>query len=397
MTTEERKFLPKAYLPQLLFFILADEIGTNYIFNIYASLSNGSTYLETFFFIFFLLLQIVFSPIQSGYSDFYCRRKSLVISLSFSAISLIPAFLYFQHSISPLFLLFLIAIIKGVAGNNLPLAWAGIADTQNSNIRLSLGFSTSAIALGYLALIVLRDLFSDKTLAVVIFMIFVLTVFVCIRFFRDIRDKRPTDTTLNKPSLKREIRLILDNFLKSKRFRNGLMAFLFWEISFYSAHMLDVDLNIRAFKGLTMAMILGYLIWVFFLWIYRKKEDKQMIKIGYGISVVAFIPIFLFFPFVADLKMVIVSCYFFYALGAAFLAPSLFSMLSKERKTHEQGKIYGLLDSTDAIALLIASLAALIYQWLELKQIVIIFVSLIAFIASWGPYATFKKIAQKQD
>ena len=169
VTAEEKRFAPKAYLPQLLFFILADEIGTNYIFNIYASLSNGSTYLETFFFIFFLMVQIVFSPIQAGYSDFYCRKKSIAISLSFSAISLLPAFLYFQHSISPLFLLFLMAIIKGVAGNNLPLAWAGIADTQNSNIRLSLGFSTSAIALGYLALIFLRDLFSDKPLAVVIF------------------------------------------------------------------------------------------------------------------------------------------------------------------------------------------------------------------------------------
>jgi len=161
--------------------------------------------------------------------------------------------------------------------------------------------------------------------------------------------------------------------------------------------MLDVDLKIRAFKGLTMAMIMGYLIGVFFLWMFRRKEDQQMIKIGYTISIIALIPIFILFPFASDLKMTIISCYFFYALGAAFLAPSLFSMLSKERKPHEQGKIYGLLDSTDAIALLIASLAALIYQWLELKQIVIIFVSLIAFIASWGPYATFKKITQKQD
>jgi hypothetical protein len=314
-----------------------------------------------------------------------------MISLVLSGLSVVPAFFYFQGNFFPLILLGLTAVIKGVGGNNLPLSWAGIADTQDSNVRLSLGLSTSAIALGYLALITLRHFLSDQDLSIAIFFMFSMLFIIAYRFFFDLRDKKDENLEANNPSIKKEIILIFKNFLSSSRFRQGLCVFLFWEISFYSAHMLDVDLQIQAFKGLTLSMILGYLVGVGLLWRFSLKTDYETIRIGYIVSIISFVPMFALFPFLEDHRILFIFCYFFYSLGAAFLGPSLFSVLSKERGSHEQGKIYGLLDSTDTIAFLFATTITIFYSWLNLSEIAILIASSGFLIASWWPYAKFKK------
>ncbi len=382
---------PRAYLPQLLAFIFADEVCNNYFLSIIPELPGNLKIEQIGFILFFFLVQIIFSPIQSGYSDFYCRKRSLIISLGFSALSVVPAFLYFEHVLSPLFLLCLMIIIKGVAGNNLPLAWAGIADTQTKNVRLSLGFSTSAIALGYLGLIILRKIFNETTLSVIIFFMFLFLCIICYKSFIDIRDNKTSKNNSEDPSLISDIKTLVNKFLRSRRFTQGLLTYLFWEISFYSAHMLDVDLKIIEFKGLTLAMILGYLFGVACLWKLPKKSDEEVIKLGYQISILSFVPMFSLYSFVPSKEFLIIICYFSYAFGAAFLAPSLFSTLSKEREPHEQGKIYGLLDSTDTIALLVSTIITMTYNWLNLNQIVIVFISFTLFLLSWWPYASFKK------
>jgi len=95
--------------------------------------------------------------------------------------------------------------------------------------------------------------------------------------------------------------------------------------------------------------------------------------------------------FVSNIKFIIFPCYFVYALGAAFLAPSMLSILSKIRKPYEQGKIYGLLDSSDTIAFLAASVIDIIYSWTKLSHISIITISCAAFVLSLIPYEKFKK------
>lgn len=209
--------------------------------------------------------------------------------------------------------------------------------------------------------------------------------------FLDIRDKTINKGDSDKSSLGGELRLILKNFLQSDRFSKALLTFLLWEISFYSAHMLDVDLRIEDFKGLTLAMILGYLIGVGCLWKIPNKTDAEMIKIGYQISIFSFIPIFILYLFVSNIKWIIICCYFFYSLGAAFLAPSLFSTLSKEKHVNEQGKIYGLLDSTDTIAFLLATIITVMYHWIEFSKIVLISISFLTFLISLWPYARFRR------
>lgn len=388
------------YLPLLLSFIFIDETCDNYLLN---AVSNHSNLIEFILYAIFLLTSIVASPIQAGYSDFYCRKKSLIISLSCSLISSVLIFLSFQNVSMPFLFIFLALLLKAGLGNTLPLSWAAIADTQTKNFRFSLGLSTSAMAFGYLMLIAIKTFFENHSTFVIV-ILFLTLIYFCVYFFKDIRDKKELPSYENSmknsihkfsflASIKNEISLIVNNFLKDSRTRKALTAFFFWEVSFYSALIADIDMKIKGFNDLSLSMLIGYLIGVAYLK-FSNKSDEQMIKIGYVISIASLAPI-LVLNYVFDIRILMLCAYFIYSLAAAFLAPSLFSILSGERKPHEQGKIYGLIDSTDTIAFLIASIYLIIYNSLQLSQIFLVIFSLTAFLISLIPYAKFKKIKSK--
>lgn len=399
---------PKSYLPLIFLFILIDEICNNYFFTVYVE----KTKIETFVFnTSFLLLQIFNSPIQAGLSDEYCRKNSLVFSLSASLLSLILMFFYENNILfGKVFSISLATFIKGALGNTLPLAWAALADTQNKNFRFSMGVATSAIALGYLALVTINDYFKEVNLIIII-LLFLISLVNCIKLFLDIRDKKnlkhisleigqkvvESEIVLKQQNslIKKLInicsfKVLYNKFLVPIRSRNGLYMFFYWETSFYCIHMLDVDLKLKEFAGVTTVMILGYLLGITFLY-FLKNKDEVLLKVGYIISSVALLPIFIFYPFLVNIIYVIYFSCFLYSFAAAFLTPSLFSLLSKECEVHDLGKIYGLADSTDTLGFLVASIIDLIYHALGLGPIFIVFVSFTIFNISWVPYAKFIK------
>ncbi|HEY5235970.1 MAG TPA: hypothetical protein VIJ14_07320, partial [Rhabdochlamydiaceae bacterium] len=104
-------------LPILIFFILADVVGDNSILRVFGVqppiialiLSMGM-----------LLLQVVAAPIQAGFSDFYCRKKSLIFSLGFSLVSIILLFFTKSTAILSAIFFILIVVIKGALGNTVP-------------------------------------------------------------------------------------------------------------------------------------------------------------------------------------------------------------------------------------------------------------------------------------
>ena len=390
------------YFPLLLSFILADEMCNNFIFSTFASDSK----LEVILFIpLLLVLQIIAAPIQSTISDLYGRKKSLAISISFSLISLVGIFLYVHKVLYSIPIIIFIIIAKGAFGNTLPLSWAGIADTQNKNFRFSLGLSTAAIAGGYLLLTYIENLFGKKGSSSILMLLFIILLYFCVKHFKDVKDRKTNfnNTTANNPNhlstnklsyIISEIRLLADEF-KQRRTRMALSIFLLWQISFYSVHILDIDLHNPSFSSLTATMMYGYLLGVFILKFTTKIEDLKMIKIGFYICAISVIPIFLMYFFINDRKSLILTCYFFYNLGTAFLPSSLFSILSKERKIHEQGKIYGLIDSTDTFAFLLSSILVLTYNSFKISPIYIILFSFLTFIASWIPYEKFNRLKQQ--
>lgn len=77
------------------------------------------------------------------------------------------------------------------------------------------------------------------------------------------------------------------------------------------------------------------------------------------------------------------------------MSASLFALMAKKTPPHECGKIYGLFDSIDTIAFLIASLFIIIYSYFELNLIYLILFSYLSVTISWVPYARFKKIRSR--
>lgn len=72
---------------------------------------------------------------------FTVEKKSLIISISFSVLSLVLVFLYTKKILFSFYTLGVILLMKGLCGNTVPISWAAIADTQKRDFRFSLTLS----------------------------------------------------------------------------------------------------------------------------------------------------------------------------------------------------------------------------------------------------------------
>jgi MFS family permease len=137
------------YLPILVFCILANVVGDNSILRMFNTqkplialiLSTGM-----------IGLQILSAPIQAGFSDFYCRKKSLIVSLTFSCLGLIILVFFKSRNLLSIFPLIVVLVMNGMFGNTIPLAWGALADTQKKNLRFSLALTTGAYSIAYMVL-----------------------------------------------------------------------------------------------------------------------------------------------------------------------------------------------------------------------------------------------------
>ncbi|MBS0605844.1 MAG: MFS transporter [Parachlamydiales bacterium] len=386
------------YLPLLLLFILADVMCDNFLVKTF---NNNSPLQQLILLSIFLVLQILASPIQAGFSDFYCRKKSLVISLTFSLFSLIVQFFYTQEILFFFSTLILMIVLKGTLGNTTPLSLAAIADTQTKNIRFSFALSTGSFALAYLILINFNKFLSNEQANIAMSMIYLTLIYFSIFHFKDIRDNKSSIhqkiSRSSNPKMDRwklilnDINLIIHE-LQLSHTRNALLSFLLWEISLYSILLLYIDFNVSRFSIVSLAMVFGYIFGVLILNFCKKIHDKTIIKLGYNISAVSLIPFFILYIFSNELDVYVLSgCYFFHMVGNAFLSAALFSLLANEREFHEQGKIYGLISSVDTVSFMLSLIAVIIYNTFNLNPLYIISFSFLAVAVSWFPYAKFER------
>jgi MFS family permease len=382
---------PNLYLPLLLLFILADILCDNTILRTF---NKQSPSLEFWLFVGMLLLQAIASPIQSGFSDFSCRKKSLIVSLSSSSIALAIAYFYNLGALLYFPVLVFMLLIKGALGNTIPLSWAAIADTQEKNVRFSFALSTASFAVGYLLLIYANKYLSREDSVLIILLFLLVLVFLSATLFKDIRDKNGYKTITVKQRFRlifNDVKLILYE-LSQTRTRDALLAFLLWEISLYSILLLYVDFEVEEFSKVALGMIFGSLVGIFSLRFLTKLSDKVVIRIGFNISSVSLIPFFINIIFTRDINFILLSfCYSLHMLGNALLGPTLFSILAKDKKPHEQGKIYGLIESVDTISFLISTIAVIIYNFYRLNLLFIIGLSFITVALSWFPYARYER------
>lgn len=387
---------PKRKILLIMFFvflfILADILCENFLGIVY---NKQPVTREFLLFFGFVLLQILFAPIQSGLSDRYGRKKSLGVSLFFSFLSLVILYIFDLKSYFAL--LVLATIFKGVFGNTLPISLAVIADTKNKNYRVLFAFSTAAYALAYLILASIENssAISLDTYVNYYLIVFFLVIFIfCVKFFWDPEDKG-TVHLKNSHSIgnifKQETQLLVKD-MKFVPTQKALAAFFLWETSLYSILLSQVDFQINKATHVAQYMMYGYLFGVAILIFCYKFKDNTIVKIGYWVSFLSLVPYFILFKIIDDQSLLLRVCYFFHALGNAFLSPALLSMLAKERQAHEQGRIYGLADSVDTAGYLCATLAIMLYNSLKLNLIFLVSFSFLVFAVSWKYYSRFQNV-----
>ena len=81
----------------------------------------------------------------------------------------------------------------------------------------------------------------------VLFLGLLALMLLCMWKFSDLRDKTAPHFSDVRGALADEVRSIVRDFLGCAYVRSGLLTFMLWEFSFYTAHILDVDLRLTAF------------------------------------------------------------------------------------------------------------------------------------------------------
>jgi hypothetical protein len=68
-----------------------------------------------------------------------------------------------------------------------------MGNVSGRNLRFTFALSTASYAVGYLILIVFKRLFSDVKAVLLLIFLFVFMLFLCIKFFFDLKDVKYQD------------------------------------------------------------------------------------------------------------------------------------------------------------------------------------------------------------
>lgn len=399
----------------IVFFVYVDVICENVLIIIN---DQQPHFLATSLVLLFLIFEIFFAALQSGLSDFFGRRNSLIASFIVSTISLLFLLLYnFQFGFSIYFLIIALGI-KSIWGNTIPMAFAAIVDTQKRDKRGAFALASSTYSLGFISLVLINFFFGKKILSEsnffhIIFagIIILIALWINISKFKDASDRHthfPEHTSIAETHnffitfwklSKKEIRSIIKE-MKRPLTRTALLAYFLWEVSMYSIIISQIDLNPGPAQKITLIMMIGYLTGIFILKLKpcMRVKDFKMITTGYLFSFSSLIPYFLLFKYFHPNSLILIgSCYFLHAVGNAFLSPSVISIITTNRLVHEQGKILGLVESMDNLAFLVATLAVMFYATHKLPIVVLIAFSFISFSISWIFYPIIKKLDKAID
>ena len=372
----------------LFVFITFDIICDNIILN---SFNSETLYIEISLFVGLLFLQILASPIQAGLSDFYGRKKGLVVTLSASFLSLVFLFLYSSTLFPYFIILCIVNLIKGLFGNTIPIIWSAIGDTESKNERFFFAIAESAYAVGYLLLLLMDEAAHMNIYLVSLILVSILIIYSCIKKFRDNKDEECKGGVSIREHLIKEPRLVIKD-LKDKILRSLFLAFTLWEISLYSILILYTDFRTKDVPYVAIFMMVGYILGSAALKFCERVKDTTLIKYGYIISIFSLMPYIVLAAFNIKVSYLLIAGYFFHAVGNAILCPTLLCLTSERSEPHQRGKRFGILDSCDTLAFLLASIIIIIYKKFDLDLFYMVIWSFVTMLFSWIPYRKFKKL-----
>lgn len=302
----------------------------------------------------FLLSTMPFALILAAWSDFHCRRKTMIfalLSLSISAI-LITLFKGYNN----LWVLYTSLIFKGIGGNVTPVALASLATiVPKRKFTIFLAIAICAYSVGLWVPIYLHSFKNLPFTAT--FLSLICTLFVFLWF----RESKFDDFQLQKntASLRKFFSFLKKDLVAIALFAVGvtvilaLLGFLASEISYYQILLRGEVLGVNPFySNISIKMAVGYYVGTILLIIFLKNNisDSRCLSVGILCSILSLLSSSLLSTFGVTSSTLFNLLFAFFSIGSGLLTPCIFSILSKVCHADEQGKIYGFLDTIDTLA-----------------------------------------------
>ena len=320
-------------------------------------------------FYFFLLnfLQIFSAPIQGAISDHYCRKKSMVVS--FVAIALSQC-LFFGFKFYGSGMLLAGILVLGVLGNAEVIARALLLDKYPKYNRrgiISASFVVQMIPWAITAFL-MRAGFSIE----IFLWYFIISLLCVILGIFCVHDRRDLDRHKKFHRVLRHDWKATISFLKVKGVLIALIAYFLYESSFsLSFYYQDEVIKNRLAETMIMIlMVVGFIAGTILL-ISLKLSDKKGVLSGLLIGIVGYVVIWVLSLQGAALELQGVG-YFILALGLGVTVPAIFTYFSLRQELHQQGKLFGILDSVHTIGEM-AVTAILLYAAFVPAQVMGIF------------------------
>ena len=343
-----------------------------------ASIDNPGFRLETVIFggilgSLYAVLQFVFAPIWGGLSDRYGRKPILMFTLFGTAVG------YFLWIMSGNFwLLVLSRLIGGMAGGNISVATAAIADVTSREKRSKgMAFVGIAFGLGFVlgpaiggiasqwdwsgSELVFFGMHPFSAAATISFCLAILNLlWLSIGFRETLSPEKRSESTSFLPAVCRM------GEVTSPDARRTCMSYLFYMISFSGMEFTLTFLAVERFSfspkdlGEMFLLIGGTLILVQGVVVRRfvnRMGERNMAHLGILIGFFAFLIIAL-----ADSYSMFYPGLFLMSSGVALISPTLTALTSLSSKESEQGVNLGIFRSCGSIARSIGPISAgLIY------------------------------------
>lgn len=339
----------------ILFAIIADQTMENVLLEAIAPLDMAYGWVSDAFF----FVSMPFSILLASWSDFYRRRQVMIFALVSMLLSGILTTLYEEFASN--WIAFAALAFKGIGGNVTPIALASLATiVPPKKFTIFLAIAICGYSIGSWAPIYFRS-FTHLALIATILSLFC-TVIV-IKLFREPEFDKPilTNDSFGIKKffifMRKELKVIA-LFILPIPILLAFSGFIFSEISFYQILLRgEVLTRDNFYSSLALRMAIGYYPGTIVLCILQNKKfpDAWCLKLGILISFLSilFLSALSYAPIEGTL--IFDMLFIFFSFGYALITPSLFAILSKIKRLNEQGKIYGLLDSTDALSVLLAT------------------------------------------
>lgn len=360
------KHLGNSKLFVIIFTVFVDLIGFGIIIPLlpfYANKLGADPTTLGFLIAVFSLMQFLFSPVLGRLSDRFGRRPVLLVSLIFSVLGHLMFAL--SNSIP---LLFISRTLAGIAGANLSVAQAYIADTTAPKERArGMGLIGASFGVGFIIGPAIGGIFSQYGLSVPGFVAAIISFFNFLAAFAMLPETLTPEHRLARSKLAPTERGFLSN-LKKPVVGELIITFFVVNFAFSNIPVILPLLGISRFNltpndmtilftytGIIQVIIQAGLIGK----LVRRFGEERLLMFG---SFSMMMAIFLT-PFATEYIFLIVLSGFI-AGGLALVITAVPSLVSKKTPVEQHGSILGITQSAASFGRVLGSLmGGLIYQY----------------------------------